>query len=292
MLVAKGKPAEAVSLLEDVARTTPLLAPNVAGILEDLGQFNPAENLLRSLAAKPTVATPQGRANATLALIGFLGRRDRHGEAIDLCEKLWADPSVPPSRVSSAAVIVLYSGRPSAGEFKRVEAGITEALKKAPSDVVLRFDAANLDILQGDYAEAEAFFRDLHKAKPDLGAPLNNLAWLLALRGVKGPEPLDLIDEAIAKEGATPDLLDTRGLILTLIGEPEKAIDDLEESLAASPTPSGYVHLAHALKKAGKVAEAAEAFKKARTSGLRPGEIHPLEQPTYRELLAAFPEAK
>ncbi len=287
-LFASKKGDQAVALLAGLARKEPTLGPQVAAVLEASGRPTEAEVLLRTL--ETGSPTPEGRVATSLALAALLGRQERHGDAVAICEKLWDDPNVASSLVSSVALTALYSGQPDQMVLNRVEAGVTAALARQPGDIVLRFDSANLAILRGRYAQAEAIFRDLHKGNPGLGAPLNNLAWLLALRGVAGPEPLDLIDRAIAMDGPQPDLLDTRGLVLTLQGQPDRAIEDLEESIAAAPSPIGYFHLAHALRKTGRLAEAAEALTKGRASGLRPGDVHPLERPAYLDLEAAFPQ--
>ena len=289
-LFAAKQPDQAVTMLRALSLKEPALGPKVANILEDAGRLGEAEALLRSSAADGP--TPEAKVDASLALAAFLGRRGRHGDAVAVCERLWADPAVVPSRVSSVALTALYTGQPDRAVLDRVEAGVSAALARKPGDIVLRFDSANLAILRGRYAEAEATFRDLHKTDPGLGAPLNNLAWLLALRGTSGPEPLELVDRAIALDGPLPDLLDTRGLVLALRGQPERAVEDLEESIAAAPSPTAYLHLALALRKAGRPSEAAEALGKARASGLRPGDVHPLERPGYLELVAAYPERR
>jgi tetratricopeptide (TPR) repeat protein len=287
-LFASKKGDEAVALLGELARKEPTLGLKIAGLLEESARLAEAEALLVGLASGGP--SPEAKVDASLAFAGFLGRRTRHAEAIEICEKLWADPKVAPERVSSVALIALYSGQPEARVLGRVEGGIAAALARKPGDIGLRFDSANLAILMGRHAEAESTLRDLHKAEPNLGAPLNNLAWLMALRGGRGSEPLDLVDRAIALDGPQPGLLDTRGLVLTLQGQPDRAIDDLEESIAADPSPTGYLHLALALRKAGKPAEAADAMNKARSSGLRAGDVHPLERPFYLELISAYPE--
>ena len=284
---AKGKSAEAVAMLEDFARKDPTRGAAVAGLLEEFHQVIPAEALLRRL--EKDVEDRQAKVEFNLALVGLQGRRERHSEAIALCEKLWADPSVSASKVSSAAIVALYVGHPDPAILLRVEKGIADALARKPDDIVLQFDSANLAILRERYADAESKLRDIQKAKPDIGAPLNNLAWLMAVRGRAGPESLDLIDRAIALDGPSPGLLDTRGLVLTLVGQADRAIDDLAEAIAADPSANNYFHLALALRKAGKPAEAAEALDKARSSGLRPGDIHPLERSAYLELVAAYP---
>ena len=288
ILFASGKAPEAVALLDNLERKDPTLGLAVAGLLEEAKQADAAEALLRRLTKE---GTPQEtRVNASLALAGLLGRQSRHAETIGICEKLWADPSVLPSRISSVALAALYTGHPDEAILRRVEAGITTALAQKPGDTVLRFDSANLAILRNRYAEAESILRAIHKNEPDRGSPLNNLAWMLALRGDVGPEPLSLIDQAIALDGRAPHLLDTRGLVLMLRGQPDRAVGELEESIAVVPTPIRYLHLALALRKASRPAEAAEALGKARTSGLRPSDVHPLERPAYLDIVAAFPE--
>ncbi len=279
---------QAVALLEGLARKEPALGTKVAAVLEESGRSGVAEAILRGLEAGGP--SPEARADASLALAGLLGRGGRHGEAVGVCERLWSDPKVVPSRVSSVALIALYTGQPDRAILDRVDGGIAAAMARKPGDIVLRFDSANLAILRGRYTEAEKMLRDLHKAQPELGAPLNNLAWLLALRGGAGAEPLDLIDRAIALDGPLPELLDTRGVVLTLGGQPDRAIEDIEESIAAAPSAMTYLHLASTLRKAGRPADAAEALAKARSSGLRPGDVHPLERPAYLELVAAYPE--
>ncbi len=287
-LVARKQAPEAIALLDALARREPNLELTVAALLEELGQEQAAESLLRRLDAG--AATPQRRVEAALALAGMLGRSNRHAEAITICERLWANPAVAPSRTSSVALVALYTGRPDSAVFQRVEAGIEAALQRQPTDLLLRFDRANLAILQGRYTDAESMLRTVQQTNPALGAPLNNLAWLLALRGETGKQPLDLIDRAIALDGPQPSLLDTRGLVLTLQGQPDRAVGDFEESIAAAPSPSGYFHLAMALHKTGRSSEAGDAIGKAWSLGLRVGDVHPLERPAYLELVAAFPQ--
>ena len=287
-LVARKQVPEAIASLDALARRNPNLGISVAALLAELGEQQAAESLLRRLDS--AAATPQRRVDAALALAGLLGRLNRHAEAITICERLWADPAVAPSRTSSVALVALYTGRPDAAVFQRVEAGITAALQQQPTDLLLRFDRANLAILQGRYTDAESMLRTVRQTNPALAAPLNNLAWLLALRGEGGKQPLDLIDRAIALDGPQPSLLDTRGLILTLQNQPDRAVSDFEESIAAAPSSSGYFHLAMALRKTGRSSEAAEAIGKAWSLGLRASDVHPLERPAYLELVAAFPQ--
>lgn len=285
---ARRRPDEAVALLRKAA-TEPKRVADAARVLEAAGQVDAARDLLGQAAAAATPADLATWVDRTLTLASFLGRRGLHSEAIAQCEKLWADRRVPPGRVSAVALTILYTGRPDPAALERVGKALDAALDRDRVDVSLRFDQANYLILRGDYKKAEDLLGSLHESHPRLSAPLNNLAWLLALRREGGPRPLELINQAIARDGPLPDLLDTRGLIETLAGRPERAIPDLEESIAAAPNPTAYFHLALALRKAGRDDEAAAAMIKARDGGLRSDEVHPLERPAYLELATAFP---
>ncbi len=289
-LRAAGKGDEAVALLRGLARKLPGRSIEVAGLLESLGNPEAAEAMLRGLG--PSDLPADLRPDASLALAALLGRRGHPAEAVELCETLWADPKVDPSRVASVALAALYDGDPGRAVFERVGRAIASALARQPAAIAPRFDSANFAILEGRYPEAERILRDLRAAEPDLVAASNNLAWLLSLRGDRGAEPLDLIDRAIALRGPRPGLLDTRGVILTGLGQPERAVDDLEESIAAEPSAMGHLHLALALRKAGKPADAGDAMAKARLAGLRAAEVHPLERPAFLELDAAYPERR
>ena len=116
---------------------------------------------------------------------------------------------------------------------------------------------------------------------------MNNLAWLKALRGVDLPEALELINKAIASRGRipVPELLDTRGVIYTKLGDTQKAIDDLNQAITLQPTAAKYLHLAQAYLRARNKPAAAEALGKARPKGTTPEGLHALEVTAYQKLL-------
>ena len=69
------------------------------------------------------------------------------------------------------------------------------------------------------------------------------------------------------------------------LGHPELAIADLERANADDPDPARYFRLAqtHQLAKNGK--QASTLLKKATASGLRPEQLHPVEQAALRKLM-------
>ena len=284
VLRADRRGEEAAALLdrfagEDEARVLP-----AARLSEEIGQAAEAEKLFRRAADKADPKRPE----PVLALAGFLSRHGRLADAVDLLEKrAWG--TYPAPLVSNAALTILYAaGAGNSTLHERVARRIEEASGKDPSAISIRFDLANARALQGRYAEAEAILRDVHERNKALGAPLNNLAWIKVLRGDTSGEALRLIEQAIQLEGETPDLLDTLGVAELAQNRVDRAVHDLEDAIAVSPTPDKYLHLSRAYLAAGRRTDAEQAFREAETRGLTPEMVHPLEQEAYRQIVAAF----
>ncbi len=216
----------------------------------------------------------------------FLGRRGHAREALDLCEGAWK--TCPPEAVSNACVVVLDAAKAGDDQRRRVAGWIEEAIGKAPKSVPLLFDLANLQILRGNYPEAETLMRRIIALLPGNSGPLNNLAWLLATRGEKPDEALELINRAIALDGAVPTSLDTRGLVYLAMGRTEAALKDLTEAVAANPSPVLIFHLARAQLQADRRDAARESFHKAKDAGLEENTVDSLEKEAYRNLVATL----
>jgi hypothetical protein len=94
-----------------------------------------------------------------------------------------------------------------------------------------------------------------------------------------------LANQTIALLGPRSELLDTRALAYLANGEPDKALEDLEEA-HTSPLPPKtlasikfHCALAHARK--GSPLKASNAFKEAIKAGLRREALHPLERASW-----------
>jgi tetratricopeptide (TPR) repeat protein len=135
------------------------------------------------------------------------------------------------------------------------------------------------------YSEAEALYREILQADGHFVQALNNLADLLALRGHGLDEAKSLIDRAIAAAGPLPALLDTRASVYLAMGNPEKAVEDMQEVVSEQPAANRYFHLAQAQQKLGHNAEAMDSLLKAREKKIRPELLHPLERPAYAEFV-------
>ena len=178
----------------------------------------------------------------TLALAAFLGRRNRVTEALDLCEKIWA--SCRPEDIAATMAAVLYSRLIDDAHCRRAAQLIETEMQKSARVPGLLFHLGNIRSLQGRYQDAEALYRQSFARDQTNSGPLTNLAWLLVRREGKGTEALQLVTEAILKDGPTPDLLDTRALAYMAMGQSDLAIKDLEDAVGVRPSPLKYVHLA------------------------------------------------
>ena len=91
-----------------------------------------------------------------------------------------------------------------------------------------------------------------------------------------------LLKQAIGPE---PFLLDTRGMIWLLSGDPKKAQDDLQAASTASPSPVYWYHLARAYDAQKMSAERNVALDRAKKLGLKKELLHPLEWAGYEALV-------
>jgi tetratricopeptide (TPR) repeat protein len=285
LLQARGKGAEAVSLVEQFlapGRNEPPAGATglAAALLDELGQVDAAERLYRAEASR--TGSPEG----VLRLIAFLGRQKHWQEALEQCEQAWK--RCPAEAVASLSVALVRQSRAATRDVKRVEGWLQAALEKAPGSAALLLALANLRDLQGRYDESETLYRRVHDRHPNNVLAMNNLAFLLALRGGKGKlgEARRLIDAAIEIFGPEAQLLDTRAVIHLEAGQSEQALKDLREAIAQNPSASYHFHRALAQRQGKSLKAAREAVQTARARGLTADSLHPLERPAYRRLLA------
>ena len=277
LALAEKRPELASKLLVDFARARPNSAVQVALMLESLGRLDDAERLLREFASSDK------RPEAALPIAAFLGRRGRVPEALDLCDGAWK--AGRPESVSQASVAVLYASMAGEEACRRVSAQLENAILRSPEKVQLQFDLANVQILRGNFREAEAVFRRIYKKDKENSASANNLAWLLSLQDGKASEAIALVDQAISLSGPLPMLLDTRGMARIAVGLGDAAIEDLEEATNSGPTSQRYFHLALAYSKANRPKEAREALREANVLGLDESKLHPSDRKEYGRLL-------
>ena len=280
---ARNQIDRAASLIEGYAArgNLPLtIHSTLAEMAEKLGRLELAERLYTEIAALPT-------ARAKLMLAAFLGRHDRSKAALDLCEPLWAD-SAEIDLVARTSIEALFpsSKTPDKALMDRVAGWFDKALAKTADSTTLLVGLGNLRERQGLYPEAQALYSRAIQLGDKAGISLNNYAWLMALKDGKGKDALEYINQAIAIKGPLPDFLDTRGVVYMKSGDSQRAISDLENAIAADPTPSKFFHLAQAYLEINNKEKAKQSLDSARGKGLTLDGLHPLEQSAYRRVVS------
>lgn len=282
LLCCRKSSQQALGLLREAARkveSDPARQVALARVLEDLGFATEAEPFYRSYAQACAGQTPA----AMIPLISYLGRRNRLDEALRLCEQLQG--KMREETMVPVWVACLRSGTPRAEQCRVVDGWVDAALRRQPDQPLFALARANLRDMQGRPEEAERIYREVLRHDDRNVLALNNLAALLAFRDKPDREALSFIERAIGVSGPVPGLLDTRAIVYLSQGQWEQAARDLEDVVSLEAAPASYLRLARAYLMAGDRRQAQAALRKARQSGVRLDDLHPLERPVYGEVL-------
>jgi cellulose synthase operon protein C len=259
-----------------------------AASLEGLSRQHPAaseklkaatEEMYRQLAAGSS------NADGPLSLARYLARQGKLAEALAICEQgvaRW------PEEGAAAAVGLLSDADASPADYQRAEHLVTALQSREPRERLFTVLRADLHQRQQQYSEAEALYRGLLKDDPRNVPALNNLAYLLALRGTHLTEADDLINRAIQRAGTAAPFLDTRALVRLAAGNVDQAIQDLKEAVGSAPTVDHYLHLSQAYLQAGRREDAEAFFQRAEAAGLHLRRLTPLEQNACAKVVAEF----
>ncbi|HTU19783.1 MAG TPA: tetratricopeptide repeat protein [Gemmataceae bacterium] len=274
---AQGKGEEAVRLLERYAAGKDANRAAVAALLEELKETAAAERMYRAYVDVMHSKRPE----SVLVLAQFLGRQQKIGEALDLCERAWKSA---PLAATQVCLILLSQPSATPAHYQRVERWL-EA-EAAKSNVTSSFSSAlaHVKTLQGRFDEAEAIYRKAIAKNPRDGMALNNLAYLLAMRRERLDEAMQRVQQTFELLGPRPNLLDTRAVVLLSKGASELAIKDLKDAIAERPSATAYFHLAQAHYQARDRQAARLALQQAKARGLQTATLHPLEKTAYEEL--------
>jgi tetratricopeptide (TPR) repeat protein len=219
-------------------------------------------------------------ANAALPLAAFYSRNDDIDKSLPLCEE--SIKNNPLERVLLVALPALASPAAKEIHFAKVEGWLTQELAKKPDSDDMRFLLGTLKDCQQRFSEAEAEYRRVLAHTPGHTGALNNLAFLLAMTG-KAREALELTHNST---NTTFNLRETQAVAYMAAGDLTAAKKDLETVVADSGTPVAYYHLAVVRWMSKDRAGASFALRQAQLAGLRINMLHPLERPTFSQLVS------
>jgi cellulose synthase operon protein C len=295
LLCAGGKPAEALSLLQDFIERPNAIPREWVGRLRLAAEK--IDRLGRQL-TKPDQSAVAGQFAATaealyrklvrekpeqdLVLAVFLGTRTKVDEALNILDR--AMPAANPVDFGQACLLIVQGGKSNKEQLQRLDGIIQSFVKKHERSIVPMLATADLRTRQGKYAEAVSGYRKVLEKAPDNFMALNNLAVLLALQGANLDEALKLVDQAIDVAGPQGAMLDSRAIVHMAMNNSEKALEDMKAAVADQETPVRLFHLAQAYALAGDTKAARTAFDKARKSGLTNEQLQLLELPVLEKL--------
>jgi predicted Zn-dependent protease len=141
---------------------------------------------------------------------------------------------------------------------------LERARKSFGDDEALTMRVANVYEGGGRLAEAEKELRGLMAADPLNADAMNSLSYMLADRGTRLPEAIELAQRAVNAEPGNPAYLDTLGWALFKQGRTEEAAEPLAKA-AAALTGNSVIqdHHGDVLAKRGKSVEAVAAWQRA-----------------------------
>jgi putative PEP-CTERM system TPR-repeat lipoprotein len=187
----------------------------------------------------------------------------RNGEAVGLLEK--ASTARPSNDSLVAALSRLYA---RTGDSAKAETVLNTRLKADPKDLPIRSALGQLYLEEKKYDAAIAEYTRVIAERPGDAAALNNLAWLYQQKGDLA-KARELAERAIAAAPRVPQIDDTLGWILLAQGEADKAVTYLTAaSLSAPSNPDIQYHLAVALHRVGRQADAQAMLETLLGSGV------------------------
>jgi putative PEP-CTERM system TPR-repeat lipoprotein len=197
-----------------------------------------------------------------LTSAALLEKAGRTKEAIGLLERdLAAKPNNDDVRAG------LASAYQRAGAADKAETLLQARLRDDPTNYPISSALASLYIQTKNYDAAIALYTKLLGSHPADPIMLNNLAWLYQQKGDLN-KARELAQRAVAAAPNAPQVDDTLGWILLAQGDTNKALTYLKAANASAPgDPSIAYHLAAALQRAGRSADAQAMLEKLLGSG-------------------------
>jgi tetratricopeptide (TPR) repeat protein len=150
------------------------------------------------------------------------------------------------------------------GQNAEAIAAFQTLIARAPDDAALLYEYATLLEKAGRTADAERTLRDLIARDPLDANALNSLGYMLADRGERLDEAIDLLQRALKVDPKNPSFLDSLGWAFYQQGKLDMADAPLTEAAAKLPESSVVQdHLGELRFKQQRFADAAAAWERA-----------------------------
>jgi tetratricopeptide (TPR) repeat protein len=162
---------------------------------------------------------------------------------------------------SYVALAQIYSDTKRGPEAVKV---LQDAQTKFPGDTTIRFELGAVFDKQKKFADAEAAFRQVLRLEPDNAAALNYIGYMLAERGERLSESVDLLKKALQLEPDNGSYLDSLGWAYYKSDKLPLALDNLQR--AADQLKANSViqdHYGDVLFKLSRFDEAIAAWQRA-----------------------------
>ncbi|MBZ0266060.1 tetratricopeptide repeat protein [bacterium] len=160
--------------------------------------------------------------------------------------------------------------------FEDAEVVMLEAVER---DTTSNVHLINLGFLYHEmkqWEKAETIYKSAVERDPDDPQLLNNYAYLLAEKGERFEDALELVNRALAKEPDQASFLDTKGWLLFLMGRQEQALDPLKRAVELdAENPEILFHLGDLYNGLGERDLAEKYYTRALDNGADKAEILP-----------------
>jgi tetratricopeptide (TPR) repeat protein len=167
----------------------------------------------------------------------------------------------PSSREFVVGLADLYADQKRTADAIRV---LEQARQAFGDDDALTMRMANVYEAGGRLADAEKELRRLMSEDPLNAEAINSLSYMLAEKGVRLPEAIELAQRAVKIEPTNPSYLDTLGWALFKHGRADEAAEPMGKA-AAVLTGNSVIqdHHGDVLEKRGRLADAVAAWQRA-----------------------------
>lgn len=257
----------------------------LAQIEQRAGRTREAEAAARRIS---DIDPDDGRGPIALAMV--LGARRDFAGVVDVLRPRVESPSERDieSGMFGEMVRLLGGAYQDLGQVNQSIRTLEGALARTPDDAQILFTLGAIYERNRQFDRAETVFRQLIEIDPEHAPALNYLGYMLADRGQKLDEALELIERAIEVGGETPSYLDSLGWAYFRLRRFEEALPPLERAAEGAPDVSVILeHLGDTYMELGRYEQAAEAFERALAGDREDIDPRAIERKRNRALAAA-----